>query len=198
MALLLLGSITLPIKISPLFSFPFLSFPFLSFALLSFPFLSFPFLSFPFLSFPFLSFPFLSFPFLFLSVPHDWLEDCFAENSTLEEVGNYGVIFKPVTWFATRNKICNSLGAGTLLRNSIPQRLEKDEDIRAFVRELMESSEELRAMKLVVLGHGRIGKTTLLQAMKHILHSSILQVTLSSSPSPSPHLPPYIAYSFNF
>jgi len=39
----------------------------------------------------------------------------------------------------------------------------------SFLIELMKNSEEWRAMKLVVLGNGRIGKTTLLQSLKKLI-----------------------------
>lgn len=41
--------------------------------------------------------------------------------------------------------------------------------MRAALEELKKSSEVWRAMKLVVLGHGRIGKTTLLHVLKSLL-----------------------------
>eukprot|EP00026_Physarum_polycephalum_P001439 Phypoly_transcript_01440.p1 GENE.Phypoly_transcript_01440~~Phypoly_transcript_01440.p1 ORF type:complete len:1130 (-),score=207.03 Phypoly_transcript_01440:9-3374(-) len=109
------------------------------------------------------------------TIPHEWIEDCFSENSTLESLYSSHGIFAPVGWYAVRNKICNMLGAGKILRNSIPHHLTKDRDVRAFVTELMKSSEELRAMKLVVLGNGRIGKTTLLHAMQKILDPNFQQ-----------------------
>jgi hypothetical protein len=48
--------------------------------------------------------------------------------------------------------------------------LKDEESIENFLKELIsKKSEPWRAMKMVMLGHGRIGKTTLLHAMKSIL-----------------------------
>jgi hypothetical protein len=110
-------------------------------------------------------------------VPNDMVEDCFSENSTLETVYNNSRLLR---WFSLRNKVCNSLGGiGKAQRNSIPQSLEKEGDIRAFLKELMEGSKDLRAMKLIVLGDGRVGKTTLLNAMKAVLEPKHHQVTFT-------------------
>jgi len=54
-------------------------------------------------------------------------------------------------------------------RNSVPQNLE-EEQIQPFLQQLMTSSEAWRAIKLVILGNGRIGKTTMLHAVRRILH----------------------------
>jgi hypothetical protein len=40
------------------------------------------------------------------------------------------------------------------------------------MQELLLASEDWKVLKLVVLGHGRIGKTTMLHAMKTILENS--------------------------
>jgi hypothetical protein len=105
-------------------------------------------------------------------VPQYWLEDCFSENTSLEtrkeglELSfNVGSAIK---WFTNRNEICNKMKASKVQIKSIPQNMKK-EDIQEFIKDLMKSSNELRAMKLVVLGDGRIGKTTLLNSMKLIL-----------------------------
>lgn len=97
-------------------------------------------------------------------VPHEWIEDCFQENFTLETCFNND----QAKWFGERNKICNKMKASQAQGNSIPHNMKK-EDIPQFLADLQKSSEELRAMKLMVLGDGRIGKTTLLNAMKRIL-----------------------------
>jgi hypothetical protein len=113
---------------------------------------------------------------LFL-VSNNMVEDCFSENSTLEDARSNSEEIRLVKWFALRNKLCNSLGGvGKAQRNSIPQSLEQEEDIRAFLKELMEGSKDLRTMKLIVLGDGRIGKTTLLNAMKSVLDPKHHQV----------------------
>jgi hypothetical protein len=53
----------------------------------------------------------------------------------------------------------------------VPRSLEQHE-IRPFLIELIKSSEEWKAMKLIILGHGRIGKTTMLHVLKDILQRS--------------------------
>jgi energy-coupling factor transporter ATP-binding protein EcfA2 len=54
---------------------------------------------------------------------------------------------------------------GSVIRESVPQ----GQDIEHVVKELKLSSEPWNAIKLVVLGHGRIGKTTLLSSLEDIL-----------------------------
>lgn len=44
------------------------------------------------------------------------------------------------------------------------------QEIERTMYQLQDSSEEWRAIKLVVLGNGRIGKTTLLKALKQSLN----------------------------
>jgi DNA replication protein DnaC len=73
-------------------------------------------------------------------------------------------------WFANRNQICNELGAGKILRDSIPRCLDTSKHIYEFLEALTAGSEPLRQMKLVVLGNGQIGKTTLLNAMYNMLN----------------------------
>lgn len=57
----------------------------------------------------------------------------------------------------------------------MPRNIEKD-DIGPFLLDLMKKSEEWRALKIVVLGNGRIGKTTLIKAVKGILNLSSSEV----------------------
>jgi hypothetical protein len=67
-------------------------------------------------------------------------------------------------------------------RNSVPQSLKKEE-IKPFLQELKTASEEWKAMKLIILGKGRIGKTTTLHVIKDILkerqvcHKRIVKTT---------------------
>lgn len=49
-------------------------------------------------------------------------------------------------------------------------------DIESVFQELIKSSEEWRALKLVVLGNGRIGKITLIRAIKQQLNNNINEV----------------------
>jgi hypothetical protein len=73
-------------------------------------------------------------------------------------------------WFANLNRICNKMGAGKILRDSIPHHLDNSKQIYEFLEALTAGSEPLRSMKLVVLGNGQIGKTTLINAMKNMLN----------------------------
>ncbi len=45
----------------------------------------------------------------------------------------------------------------------------KKDDIRKYIQQLISEGEEWKAIKMVVLGNGRIGKTTLLRAFDDIL-----------------------------
>lgn len=72
--------------------------------------------------------------------------------------------------------MCKEMRATKLHRNSIPRNLYEEKDIRQFVSALMSNSEEFRAMKLVVLGNGKIGKTTLLRALKEVINPDSNQV----------------------
>jgi hypothetical protein len=78
--------------------------------------------------------------------------------------------------FILRNWVCKEMGASKVHKNSIPRHLKSEEDMRTFLKELISSSTPLRSMKMVVLGHGHIGKTTLLTSMHNILHPSNQQV----------------------
>ena len=81
-----------------------------------------------------------------------------------------------ISWFGTLNKVCNQLKAGRHQRNSVPRHLVIEKDIHNFLMELQHSSENWHAMKLVVLGNGQIGKTTMLHAMKKLLNQNLPQV----------------------
>ncbi len=65
----------------------------------------------------------------------------------------------------------------TVHRNSVPRNVNmKEEEMRNFVEQLIAGSEQWKAMKLVVLGNGRIGKTTLLRAFDQLLPGSSQKV----------------------
>jgi hypothetical protein len=112
----------------------------------------------------------LTFFYLLISLGVDqiwnsWIEDCFQENTTLCcSVTNIPLF----DWYTYLNHVCNELKASKKLRSGVPQSIGKYE-IQKYLRELMKSSEEWHAMKLVVLGHGRIGKTTMLTKLHSIL-----------------------------
>lgn len=54
-----------------------------------------------------------------------------------------------------------------IYRNRIPPEIMEEEDINAFVSELSKGNSERTTMKLVVLGNGQIGKSTLVNFLKH-------------------------------
>lgn len=98
----------------------------------------------------------------------EFIEECFQHNTTLEGCGgDSNFILK---WYTMCNRICNKLGATIQHRNSIPRNLSKEDQINSFIRQLLANSSEWRVLKLVTLGHGRIGKTTLLNKLRLILN----------------------------
>lgn len=108
-------------------------------------------------------------------VPYEVLVDCFKENTTL--ISGLDMGDSTVQWFLERNKVCKDFGASKLLLHSIPLSLPKDK-IREFVRESIHNSEVWKTMKLVVLGHGRIGKTTLLHQLRASVNATPLHNVL--------------------
>lgn len=105
-------------------------------------------------------------------VPYDWLVDCFKDNITITDGFSHDE--SGVRWFVDRNKICKELGASKMIIDSIPLAYN---DIKSFVQEAMKQSEVWKTMKLVVLGHGRIGKTTLLHQLRlHATSTSLYNV----------------------
>ncbi len=59
-------------------------------------------------------------------------------------------------------------------RNSVPRRYMSKEDMKEYLKQLMAEGEQWKAIKMVVLGNGRIGKTTLLHSIRQLLTSSQL------------------------
>lgn len=53
-------------------------------------------------------------------------------------------------------------------------------DVEPFLRDLMKKNEELRTMKIILLGNGRIGKITLVRAFKNILNTASSEVRSSA------------------
>ncbi len=75
------------------------------------------------------------------------------------------------------NKNQHQYFSAMIHRNSVPRRPDMTADeMRQFIQQLMEEAEEWKAIKMVVLGHGRIGKTTLLHAINQIMDPSSVQV----------------------
>ena len=57
---------------------------------------------------------------------------------------------------------------------SVPQTLTNKEELRIFLNELKTQGEKWNALKLVVLGHGEVGKTTLIHAIRRCMDPSLL------------------------
>lgn len=57
----------------------------------------------------------------------------------------------------------------------MPRSIEQ-KHIESFLVDLMKKGEEWRSLKLVVLGNGQIGKTTLIRAIKQLLNLEIPKV----------------------
>lgn len=102
-------------------------------------------------------------------VQQEWVIECFKENTTL--IGGQDGLPTRIQWFTRLNKVCKDLGASQLHRNSVPLSLEQDQ-IEAFLKESIRQSEVWKTMKLVVLGHGRVGKSTLLHQLRDFKASS--------------------------
>lgn len=83
---------------------------------------------------------------------------------------------------ANLNAVCKEMNAGNYvhLDNSlltlniaerwrlyVPEHLIEEYDIHIFLQEFMKGHQPRQKMKLVVLGKGRIGKTTLVHFLKH-------------------------------
>ncbi len=100
---------------------------------------------------------------------------------------------RELRYFTLLNSICKELHAGTLNsfyhqfkfnqptmnisekhhRNSVPRIPDmKESEMRNYVQQLINESEPWKSIKMVVLGNGRIGKTTLLRAFDKLLSSS--------------------------
>lgn len=103
------------------------------------------------------------------------INECFNTNTTFTNV-SWINNDKNIQWFASLNFVCNEFHASNLQRRSVPRLTDNGEimvpNIRRFLGELVKSSESWKKMKLIVLGHGRIGKTTLLVTIHNILHPS--------------------------
>ncbi len=65
----------------------------------------------------------------------------------------------------------------TFHRNSVPRRVDMSEkEMRTFISQLIQEGEQWKSMKMVVLGNGRIGKTTLLRTFDKLLDPSSIHV----------------------
>ncbi len=66
-------------------------------------------------------------------------------------------------------------------RNSVPRNSYMNAaSMRQYIQQLISGSEQWKAIKMVVLGNGRVGKTTLLRAFDGVLHpNQISKVCIS-------------------
>lgn len=95
------------------------------------------------------------------------IKDCFKINTTLQKCNDKPDLL--IQWFATLNMVCKRLGASVIQRNSIPEGYFSEDQIEEILLELIKSSEKWNSMKLIILGHGQIGKTTLLTEFKTLI-----------------------------
>jgi hypothetical protein len=101
----------------------------------------------------------------------------YMANSTLTSVEvdtSYYDFFAPIVRVAVLNNTCKELGIEPIHRYSVPHHLKTKADIRKFLLVLKHGFEEWRSMKMIVLGNGGIGKTTLLHGLKEILGKETL------------------------
>lgn len=99
--------------------------------------------------------------------PEDsFITKCFSTNTTLTRANTSCNLFN---WYCSLNRACKELRA-EMFRASVPRDV-LEKDIRPFLEDLVQNSKPFRTMKIVVLGHGKIGKTTLLRAIYRILKS---------------------------
>ena len=142
-------------------------------------------------------------------VDEKYFQECFEENCTI-------VACKPFNRYGVLNKISQELGIGmgkhlsfivfiwyifinmiscflSLIHStvtpwrSVPQTLTEEEELRTFLNELKTQGEKWNALKLVVLGHGEVGKTTLIHAIRRCL--DIRTRVSGLQPLPSPYYP---------
>ncbi len=132
---------------------------------------------------------------MFISIkgilPSSIVEDLFDSNVTLMQC-NYGG--QELSYYMNLNSLCKEMNASMFLfflkqlfsnyqhndylsdkihRNSVPRRSDMPkEEMREYLKQLMSEGEQWKAIKMVVLGNGRIGKTTLLHSIHQLLTPS--------------------------
>ncbi len=100
--------------------------------------------------------------FIFIAVPTEDIHKCFQSNTSLIKCGSKHPLIRQ---YITLNSLCKEIGVGKQQRNSVP--IEWDvETMRTYLHEIKKESVSWKTMKLVLLGDGRIGKTTLLEKIK--------------------------------
>lgn len=115
-----------------------------------------------------ISYTLLDFVNKYFIVEMESIHDCFQENITVTTITTSDRhAGEQMKWYAERNRLFKDLGLGRVPCNSVPLNLPKDQ-IQYFL-EAIEYSEPWKAMKLVVLGHGQIGKSTLVYRLKERL-----------------------------
>lgn len=101
------------------------------------------------------------------------ITDCFSTNTTILRSSKVPPL---VQWYIDLNNVCQQVGVGSYLRKSVPEGKMKKQKMEIFLKELKHRSEPWKTMKIVVLGHGQVGKTTLLEAIRAVLTSTIPSV----------------------
>lgn len=106
------------------------------------------------------------------------VDDCFEENSTITE----GEGPSGISRYITINRLCKEMNAsmqqplistvynnhikGATERRSIPKKMEDHDEIKSFLTELIGTGEPMNSLKLLVLGNGEVGKTSLLNSIQ--------------------------------
>jgi hypothetical protein len=86
---------------------------------------------------------------------------------------------------------------GAMFRDSVPEELTKATEIKQFLADLVASPTEWRAMKILVLGNGQIGKTTLVKHISRLVDATErVCIAFLSLPSPPPTLPHHMSLFF--
>ncbi len=97
-------------------------------------------------------------------VPESDINKTFQKNTSLVQCGNSNAL---IQWYTMRNRICKEIGVGQRERNSIPLGW-NEQEARIFLNEIKKGSTTWKTMKLVLLGDGRVGKSTLLNRIKFL------------------------------
>lgn len=85
-----------------------------------------------------------------------------------------------MNWYLRVNGLAKDMNCNRLQRHSVPFCVIKEDENyveeTTFLSSIVASSEAWRAIKMVILGHGQIGKTTLLSSIKKLLKQDDAQV----------------------
>lgn len=93
------------------------------------------------------------------------------------------------------NRICKELRVGKLHRNTVPF-LTPIDKIQSSLNESLRESEEWKTMKIVVLGNGGIGKTTLVSELLQYAQTNLIHKVKALFTSPKVRLNPRFICAF--